>query len=274
MNYRHAYHAGNFCDVLKHAVLALALKRLTEKDKPISVLDTHAGIGLYDLAAFEAEKTLEYQDGIMRVRDNPHPALAPYLGVVAALNPGVLRVYPGSPEIARALTRPEDRLVLIEKHPVDCARLRLQVRDRRVRIYEEDGYGALKGRLPPVPRRGLVLIDPPFEVEDEFERLARGLTQGYRRFATGVFLAWYPIKQRGAVDRFLAELVQSGIRRLSAIELELRPDGGPETLNGCGLVAVNLPFGLPETLNDLLPWLARRLGGPAARWRNEQLVGE
>ncbi len=263
MNYRHAYHAGNFADVVKHATLALVLDHLRAKDKPIAVLDTHAGIGRYDLQAIEAEKTGEYRDGILRVIDRPHPALEPYLGVVAAMNPGrpSPRLYPGSPELIVRLTRPADRIHLAELHPEDAATLAsAYAHDPRVSVTNQDGYIALKALLPPEPRRGLVLIDPPFEVTDEFARLARGLRHAHRRFATGIYAAWYPIKDRPPVAAFHKDVAESGIRKVMVAELLLRPDSDPERLNGCGLVIVNPPWRLDATLEDLFGWLRDRFG--------------
>ncbi len=278
MNYRHAYHAGNFADVVKHAVLALALGHLAAKDKPFAVLDTHAGIGRYDLAAVEAEKTGEYRDGILKVLDRPHAALVPYLSVVAALNPGRAspRIYPGSPELIARLTRPQDRIQLVELHPEDAAALaEAYAGDTRVAVYGEDGYAALRALLPPQPRRGLVLIDPPFEVSDEFARLARGLRQAHRRFATGIYLLWYPIKARAPVAAFHAELAQGDIRRVMVAELLLRQDDDPERLNGCGLVIVNPPWRFAETMAELLEWLRSRLAPErGSRTRVELLVPE
>jgi 23S rRNA (adenine2030-N6)-methyltransferase len=281
VNYRHAYHAGNFADVVKHAALALVLEHLAAKDKPLAVLDTHAGIGRYDLAAIEAEKTGEYRDGILKVLDQPHPALAPYLRVVAALNaqggPGRMepRYYPGSPELIVRLTRPQDRIQLVELHPDDAASLAASYAgDRRVAVYGEDGYAALKALLPPQPRRGLVLIDPPFEVTDEFARLARGLRHAHRRFATGTYLLWYPIKARAPVAAFHGELAQGDIRRITVAELLLRPDDDPERLNGCGLVMVNPPWRLTETLAELLEWLRDRLAPQRGQARLVTLVPE
>jgi 23S rRNA (adenine2030-N6)-methyltransferase len=278
VNYRHAYHAGNFADVVKHAALALVLEHLAAKDKPFAVLDTHAGIGRYDLAAIEAEKTGEYRDGILKVLDRPHPALAPYLRVVAALNaPGQAepRFYPGSPELIARLARPQDRIQLVELHPDDAAALaESYAGDRRVAVYGEDGYAALKALLPPQPRRGLVLIDPPFEVTDEFDRLARGLRHAHRRFATGIYLLWYPIKARAPVAAFHAELAQGDVRRITVAELLLRPADDPERLNGCGLVIVNPPWQLAATLAELLEWLRGRLAPQSGRVRVETLVPE
>jgi 23S rRNA (adenine2030-N6)-methyltransferase len=277
VNYRHAYHAGNFADVVKHAALALALEHLAAKDKPFAVLDTHAGIGRYDLAAIEAEKTGEFRDGILKVLERPHAALAPYLRVVAALNPGgeSPRIYPGSPELIARLTRPQDRIQLVELHPEDAAALAAAYEgDSRVSVYGEDGYDALKALLPPQPRRGLVLIDPPFEVTDEFARLARGLRQAHRRFATGTYLLWYPIKARAPVAAFHGELAQGDIRRILVAELLLRPEDDPERLNGCGLVIVNPPWQFAETMRDLLGWLRGRLVPQGGRTRVEMLVPE
>jgi 23S rRNA (adenine2030-N6)-methyltransferase len=283
LNYRHAYHAGNFADVVKHAALALVLEHLAAKDKPFAVLDTHAGIGRYDLAAIEAEKTGEYRDGILKVLDRPHPALAPYLRVVAALNPpdprsagnAVPRIYPGSPELIARLTRPQDRIQLVELHPEDAAALAAAYAgDPRIAVYGEDGYAALKALLPPQPRRGLVLIDAPFEVTDEFARLARGLRHAHRRFATGIYLLWYPIKARAPVAAFHGELAQGDIRRIAVGELLLRPDDDPERLNGCGLVIVNPPWRLVETLGEMLEWLRGRLAPHGGRARVATLVPE
>jgi 23S rRNA (adenine2030-N6)-methyltransferase len=253
------------------------LEHLAAKDKPFAVLDTHAGIGRYDLAAIEAEKTGEYRDGILKVLDRPHPALAPYLRVVAALNaPGAEpRIYPGSPELIAHLTRPQDRIQLVELHPEDAAALAsAYAGDPRIAVYGEDGYAALKALLPPQPRRGLVLIDPPFEVTDEFARLARGLRHAHRRFATGIYLLWYPIKARAPVAAFHGELAQGDIRRIAVAELLLRPDDDPERLNGCGLVIVNPPWQLTQTLAELLQWLRSRLAPQAGRARVETLVPE
>jgi 23S rRNA (adenine2030-N6)-methyltransferase len=277
VNYRHAYHAGNFADVVKHAALALVLEHLAAKDKPFAVLDTHAGIGRYDLAAVEAEKTGEYRNGILKVLERPHAALAPYLRVVAALNPGRAspRIYPGSPELIARLTRPQDRIQLVELHPEDAAALAAAYAcDKRVAVYGEDGYAALKALLPPQPRRGLVLIDPPFEVADEFARLARGLRHAHRRFATGIYLLWYPIKARAPVAAFHAEVAQGDIRRIMVAELLRRPDDDPERFNGCGLVIVNAPWRFAETMRKLLDWLRMRLAPEWGRARVEMLVPE
>src|SRR3546814_577166 len=231
MNYRHAYHAGNFADVVKHAVLALAIARLKVKDAPFCVIDTHAGIGRYDLGAPAASKTGEYKTGIARLlaRDPETlpDELRPYLAAVKALNGGALkngglRWYPGSPRLVRSLLRRQDRLVALELHPEDAAALAaLFERDPQVKVQQADGYGGLKALLPPRERRGLVLIDPPFEERGEFERLVQGLRQAYRRWATGHYVIWYPIKGRPPVAAFHDALKATGIERILTVELLL-----------------------------------------------------
>lgn len=281
MNYRHAYHAGNFADVVKHAVLALALERLKAKDAAFCVIDTHAGIGRYDLNAPAARKTGEWRGGIGRLlaRD---PAmlpseLRPYLAAVKALNggglkDGELRWYPGSPRLVRSLMRRQDRLVLLELHPEDAAALaELFARDPQVSVHQADGYVALKAMLPPRERRGLVLIDPPFEVKDEFERVVRALRQAHRRWATGHYLVWYPIKDRAPVAAFHEALQATGIGRILVTELLLRPADDAGRLNGCGLVLVNPPWPIEDRLKELMPVLANILaaergGGSRVAW--------
>lgn len=280
MNYRHAFHAGSFTDVVKHAVLALAVDRLKAKDAAFCVVDTHAGIGRYDLDSPAARKTGEWKGGIGRLLacDPQHlpGELRPYLGAVRALNGALgttgLRWYPGSPRLVRSLLRRQDRLVACELHPEDAAALTaLFARDPQVRVQQADGYTALKALLPPKERRGLVLIDPPFEVKDEFERIVRGLHQGYRRWATGHYVIWYPVKDRAPVAAFHAALAATGVTRILAVELLLRPADDPQRLNGCGLVLVNPPWPLEEKLRGLMPALAEILGaerggGASVEW--------
>jgi 23S rRNA (adenine2030-N6)-methyltransferase len=285
MNYRHAFHAGNFADVLKHAVLALVLDHLKLKDTAFGVVDTHAGCGHYDLASDEAHRTGEWLGGIGRLWDNgesslpsaPAAALRPYLDVVAGLNPdGVLSVYPGSPALALALMRPGDRLVANELHPEDAAVLRQEIgQDARAKVMEIDGWQALRAVLPPKERRGVVLIDPPFEEAGEFERLDRGVAQAMRRFATGTYLVWFPIKDRFAVESFAKALSTRGYRRTLLAELDIGADAEkPGKLRGSGLAVINAPYRLDEHLEVLLPFLAERLkqgegGGHRLTWLSE-----
>jgi 23S rRNA (adenine2030-N6)-methyltransferase len=276
MNYRHIFHAGSFTDVMKHAIVALILDRLRAKETPFGVLDTHAGIGRYDLTSQQAGRTGEYLGGIARVMaaaDRLPPELAPYLNAVRELNPEPdrLRWYPGSPRLARQLMRPQDRLLLAELHPEDVETLRREfARDRNTSVQHMDGYHAIKAHLPLKERRGMVLVDPPFEVTDEFERMTKALVTGHGRWPTGIFALWYPIKERPAVWRFQEALERTGIRRILAAELTIHEEDTHQRLNGCGMIVVNPPWQLDRNLELVLPALheamAERAGGTRVEW--------
>jgi len=278
LNYRHAYHAGNFADVLKHLVLVQVLQHLRRKDKPFYALDTHAGRGLYELHGEQAEKTGEYRDGIGRLLSLPDspaeplpPALADYL---AAVRPFLAQGrYPGSPVLVQAMLREGDRALFAELHPEEHAALLDALgRDRQVKVECRDGYEALRATLPPKERRGLVLVDPPFEEKGEMERLGKALREGLRRFATGQYLLWYPIKARADV-RLLHDLVRSLEPKEALVaELTIWPERTELRLNGTGMVIVNPPYGLREALADCLPLLARTLAREGTGgWRLEPL---
>jgi len=262
MNYRHIYHAGNFADVLKHAVLARLVRYMQNKDKAFRVLDTHAGIGLYDLSSEEAQKTGEWREGIGRVLEAdlvPQVAelLEPYLTAIRELNPeGDLRLYPGSPKLARMLFRPQDRLSAMELHPDDFQRLhRLFEGDHHARITELDGWLALGAHLPPKEKRGIVLVDPPFEGEGEYERLVDGLAKAWRRFPGGTYCLWYPIKKDAPIKPFHEALQALEIPKMLCAELSVKSDRGFTGLTGSGLIIVNPPFTLKDELHALLPAL-------------------
>jgi 23S rRNA (adenine2030-N6)-methyltransferase len=267
MNYRHAYHAGNFADCMKHALLVLLLRALTRKPAPLFVLDTHAGAGRYDLTSDAARETGEASAGIARLRgltavaaaSPPPDALEGYLGLVRSFG-----LYPGSPMLARALLRPEDRMACCERHPEEHAALRALFRgDPQVAVHQRDGWESLRALLPPKQKRGLVLIDPPFEEPREFERLVAGLRLARARFPTGVLAAWYPIKHR-APSRALLD-AWSEPDTVTA-ELLLRAPLDPKRFNGCGMLIVNPPYQFEEEAGPLLTALLGRLG---ARERGE-----
>lgn len=261
MNYRHIYHAGNFADVLKHAVLARLIRYLQNKDKAFRILDTHAGIGLYDLSSEEAQKTGEWQGGIGKLlaTDLP-PAVAellePYLAAVRELNPtGDIRLYPGSPKLSRMLMRPQDRLSAMELHPDDARSLaRLFEGDYQVRVIELDGWLSLGAHLPPKEKRGLVLVDPPFEKEGEYARLVDGLEKAWKRFSGGTYCLWYPIKKGAPIRDFHSLLQETEIPKMLCTELSVRSDR-EEGLSGTGLIIVNPPWTLKDELHTLLPVL-------------------
>lgn len=277
MNYRHAFHAGNFADVLKHAVLALCVEHLKLKEQPFRVVDVHAGRGLYDLAGIEAGKTLEWIDGIGRLVGMdaaPPPTaiaelLGPYLAVVRRFNPeGRLSQYPGSPLIARSLMRECDALVLNELHPEERTALGdLFAHNRQAKVLGVDAYDAVKSLLPPKERRGLTLIDPPFEARDDFEKLVEALIEANKRFATGMMILWHPIKERAAVRRFAAAAASAGFEKTLRCELYVRAHEDETRFNGCGLYLVNPPWTLKAALEKLGPFLAERLAkGEGARF--------
>ncbi|MBN9028263.1 MAG: 23S rRNA (adenine(2030)-N(6))-methyltransferase RlmJ [Rhizobiales bacterium 63-7] len=266
MNYRHIYHAGNFADVLKHTVLARLVRYAQNKDAAFRLLDTHAGIGLYDLGSEEAQKTGEWQEGIGKLidADLPEPAaelLAPYLNAVRELNPeGGVRRYPGSPKLARMLFRPQDRLSAMELHPDDCGVLqRLFEGDYQVRVTHLDGWLALGAHLPPKEKRGIVLVDPPFEAANEYERMVDGLARAYRRFSGGTYCLWYPMKKGAPIADFHEALKDLEIPKMLCAELTVRSDRETAGLNGSGLVIVNPPYVLKDELHALLPVLKEKL---------------
>ncbi len=274
MNYRHAYHAGNFADVVKHTALVALIRHLRKKEKGFAVIDTHAGRGLYDLSAHTAEKTGEAAEGIGRLHpsaDDP-PALADYLKAAAAY--GAHR-YPGSPLIAARMLRAQDRLVAVEMHPEEFAALGKALAPfAKARAVEGDGYAQLKALLPPPERRGLVLVDPPYERDDEFALAARALIAAHRKFATGIYLWWYPMKPGAAADAAIGELLNAGMARILRIVFDVGKPS-PDRLSAAGLIAVNPPFGFDGEMRGVFSRIAPGLAQSArAAWRVEWLAGD
>lgn len=267
MNYRHAFHAGGFVDVVKHLILTRIVEYLKLKQAAFRVIDTHAGIGRYDLTSEEAQRSPEWKDGIQRLFNKGLPEAAktlaqPYLDAVHAFNKkgNALVAYPGSPLLVRKLMRPQDRLSAIELHPADAATLRgLFAGDIQTRVIELDGWLALGAHVPPKEKRGLVLVDPPFEEPGEFERLAAGLVKAHRRWPGGIYALWYPLKEPREADRFAAALEASAIPKVLRAELTIRAPSTPPRLFGTGMIVVNPPYTLEAELGVLLPALAKVL---------------
>ncbi|HVZ09405.1 23S rRNA (adenine(2030)-N(6))-methyltransferase RlmJ [Rhodopila sp.] len=264
MNYRHAFHAGNFADCFKHALLVALIEALRQKPAPFSVLDTHAGLGQYDLEDAAARRTGEARQGILRLMDAPATGpLAGYLSLVRRLG-----LYPGSPRLAEALLRPQDRLVCCDTLPEAVHALRHLFRaDPRVSVHHRSGWEALGSLLPPREKRGLVLIDPPYEAADEFATVAEGLARGHRRFGHGIFAAWYPIKHLASVRGFLDIVRDLSIRDIMAVHLYLRDPTDPGRMNGCGLLVINPPYRFPAQAGLIADAVLRALGTaePGAR---------
>jgi 23S rRNA (adenine2030-N6)-methyltransferase len=282
VNYAHAFHAGSFADVFKHAVLCRVLHHLRDKPAAFRVVDSHAGLGLYDLAGPEAARGGEWHDGIEKLLAATLPAdmaalLKPYLDVIGALNErGRLTVYPGSPAIARAWLRPQDRLIACELEPRAAAALAHNLRgDTRIKTLPVDGWTALSAYVPPPERRGLVLVDPPFEEDGDFHRLSHGLATAHRKWATGIYMLWYPIKDRGEPDALAKRLRRLALPKLLRAELVVAPLSDPTKLNGCGLILANPPWRLADELAILLPGLTKILArGPKPGFRLDWLTGE
>jgi 23S rRNA (adenine2030-N6)-methyltransferase len=277
--YRHLFHAGNFADVFKHAVVVQLAVLIGRKDKPFLYLDTHAGCGRYDLSQAWAQKNREFENGIARIfdRDDYPDSVRPYLDAVRQVNPdGKLRFYPGSPLLVCQTRRANDRMALTELNRDDCARLERQFHAaRRVQVRNMDGYQALKAFLPPKERRGLILIDSSFDRANEFQRLADAIVAAHKRFATGVYAIWYPLVEPQAVRGFEQLIVESGLRKVLKLELSVYPGDWQKSLRGSAMLVINPPYGFDTRAAPMLHWLWNALSVDAeGRYRIKWLVGE
>lgn len=262
LSYRHSFHAGNFADVLKHIVLVEILQYMQRKVGAIDHIDTHAGAGLFDLRSEHAQKLTEYSNGIARLDPADWPELAAYLNLVTSFNPGgTLNTYPGSPMIAQRLLRPQDHASLFELHPTDYALLEQNMQgDRRIGVMREDGLKGLLRLLPPRSRRAMVLIDPSYEVKTEYEQVVATLKQAHKKFATGTYALWYPVIDRNRANNFIQQIKASGIRNIQRFELAIAADSAARGLTASGMVVINPPWTLMQTMTELLPRLVQVLG--------------
>jgi 23S rRNA (adenine2030-N6)-methyltransferase len=263
MNYRHLYHAGNFADVFKHILLISLIQSLQRKPKPFCYIETHAGRGCYDLTATEAQKNAEFREGaskIWKMRETPD-VVTTYKTIIRQFNQkSGLHFYPGSPTLVKALLRANDRMWLCEWQEEEARQLQqLFIHERKIKVFQQNGYQALKAWLPPLERRGLVFMDPPFEQQTEFKDIINGLQEAYRRWQTGIYAIWYPIKSQAEVTRFHQSLRRTGFEKILIAELCIYPEDVAIRLNGCGLVIVNPPWQWDEQLQILLPWLWHQL---------------
>lgn len=259
LNYRHSFHAGNYADVLKHSVQSLIIESLKEKEKSFFYLDTHSGMGRYQLHSEYVERNGEYQEGIglLWQRNALPEELAAYMSVVHNFNrSGTLRYYPGSPLIARQLLRSQDKIYLTELHPSDFSLLRSEFqKDQRAKVQRANGYQQLKSQLPPPSARGMILIDPSYEIKMDYQKVVKGIQEGYKRFATGSYMLCYSVVIRQQIKRMLKELEATGIRRILQIELAVKPDSDQRGMTASGMIVINPPWKLEQQMYNVLPWL-------------------
>lgn len=264
LSYRHSFHAGNHADVLKHIVLMLIIESLQQKEKGFYYLDTHAGVGRYRLFSEESEKTAEFEEGIGRLWqcDDLPEEVARYIKLIKKFNYGgkELRYYAGSPLIAATMLRPQDRALLTELHPSDFPLLRNNFKEYgNITAKREDGFQQLKATLPPKERRGLVLIDPPYELKQDYDLVVQAISEGYKRFATGIYAIWYPVVLRQQTKRIVKGLQATGIRKILQIELAVRPDSEQHGMTASGMIVVNPPWQLESQMKKILPYLVKVL---------------
>ncbi|OCG30818.1 rRNA methyltransferase [Gilliamella sp. Choc4-2] len=259
LSYRHSYHAGNHADVLKHIVLTLCIESLKEKEKPFLYLDTHSGAGRYLLRSEHAEKTGEYLSGINLLwqQSNIPELLNTYISVLRRYNPfEEIKYYPGSPLIAKQLLREQDKLNLTELHPTDYPLLKQEFsKDKRTKVLREDGFSQLKSKLPPLSRRGIILIDPSYEIKDDYQKIPAALFEAYKRFATGVYLIWYPVVSRTQTEKMINGIIDLGIKRISQFELAIKPDNDQKGMTASGMIVINPPWKLYDQMQKIMPWL-------------------
>ena len=259
LSYRHSYHAGNHADVLKHIVLTLCIESLKEKEKPFLYLDTHSGAGRYLLKSEHSEKTGEYLSGINLLwqQSNIPELLNTYISVLRRYNPfEQIKYYPGSPLIAKQLLREQDKLNLTELHPTDYPLLKQEFsKDKRTKVLREDGFSQLKSKLPPRSRRGIILIDPSYEIKDDYQKIPAALFKAYKRFATGIYLIWYPVVSRTQTQKMIDNIVNLGIKRISQFELAIKPDNNQKGMTASGMIVINPPWKLHEKMQTIMPWL-------------------
>jgi 23S rRNA (adenine2030-N6)-methyltransferase len=278
LSYRHSFHAGNPADVLKHLVLAQVFRYQTIKDKPLDYIDTHSGAGFFELASADAQKTQEFQDGIAKLyqHSSNHEALNDYIALIKSFNEqGELAFYPGSPKIAEHYLRRQDKGWFFELHPRDLVLLEENMQGKRsIRVRGENGFAGLIGLLPPASRRACVLIDPPYEIKDDYDTVVKTLVKAHQRFATGTYMIWYPVVDRERIERMEEGLIASGMRNIQLFELATQADTDVHGMTASGMIVINPPWKLKQTMDAVLPELVDLLSDASGFYRSEQLVEE
>ena len=279
LSYRHSFHAGNPADVIKHLVLREVLEYLTQKDKSLDYIDTHSGAGLYTLASEEAQKTQEFEQGIAKLwpYQGANQAIEKYVELIKNFNLGDnnLTFYPGSPAVADAVLRAIDKSWLFELHPQDIKHLDENLnRKRNVKVKFEDGFKGLLGLVPPASRRGCILMDPPYEIKSDYDKVVDTIIKAHKRFSSGTYMIWYPVVQRERIDRMEQRLADSGIRNICLFELATSADSDEFGMTASGMIVINPPWTLKKTMDQVLPELVQILSDNDGFYRSEQLVEE
>ena len=277
LSYRHSFHAGNFADVIKHIVVIEILEHLIKKDSPLDYIDTHAGAGLYNLSSDHATKLKEYTQGVGRLNAEDWPELSRYLDILNKYNPsGKLLHYPGSPMIALHLLRAKDKAWLFELHPADAETLAKNTYgDTRAKVLREDGYKGMLALLPPISRRGLILIDPPYEVKTDYDQILNTVVKAHKKFATGTYAIWYPVVDRKRIDKLETRFKDSGIKKIQRFELAIAEDTRGLGMSAAGMIVINPPWMLMDTMSKLLPKLVETFGDAVgASFKCDEWVGE
>ncbi len=264
LSYRHSFHAGNHADVLKHIVLMLILENLKQKEKGFYYLDTHSGVGLYRLLSAQAQKNAEFETGIAKLweRDDLPEIVKSYINIIKKVNhnKSQLREYAGSPLIAAQMLREQDRALFVELHPNDYPLLCQNFKSySNVTTKQSDGFQQIKATFPPKERRGVVLIDPPYELKEDYQRVVTAIVEGYKRFATGIYAIWYPVVRRADIKKMVKALEATAIRKVLQIELAVRPDSDQRGMTASGMIVINPPWQLEKQMQEVLPYLNRVL---------------
>ncbi|ESP95189.1 23S rRNA (adenine(2030)-N(6))-methyltransferase RlmJ [Pseudoalteromonas luteoviolacea] len=277
LSYRHSFHAGNPADVIKHLVLAEVLSYMTRKDKPFDYIDTHSGAGLFELASSDAQKTQEFEDGIGRLMHygGSNEAIVRYLDMVKGFNEKALAYYPGSPKVAEQYLRKQDKGWFFELHPQDLPILQKNTAHKRsLRVKGEDGFKGLLGLVPPLSRRAVVLMDPPYEIKTDYQKAVNTILKAHKSFTSGTYMIWYPVVDRARIDQMEAELIVSGVRNIQLFELATSADTEERGMTASGMIVINPPYVLKDTMDSVLPELVKELAADEGAFRSIELVGE
>ncbi|MDK1289506.1 23S rRNA (adenine(2030)-N(6))-methyltransferase RlmJ [Pseudoalteromonas umbrosa] len=277
LSYRHSFHAGNPADVIKHLVLAEVLSYMTRKDKPFDYIDTHSGAGLFELASSDAQKTQEFEDGIGRLMQytGDNDAIIRYIEMVKEFNDKKLAFYPGSPKVAEQYLRKQDKGWFFELHPQDLPLLQKNTAHKRsLRVKGEDGFKGLLGLVPPLSRRAVVLMDPPYEIKTDYQKAVKTILKAHKSFTSGTYMIWYPVVDRARIDQMEAELIASGVRNIQLFELATSGDTEERGMTASGMIVINPPYVLKSIMDAVLPELVKELAAEDGFFRSIELVAE